>query len=306
MEADILLHAILAPLLLAAALLCVPLAVRFAFDRASRPEGGGAPARASIVHERLAPAAFALVPLAAYAHQQGISSPSACCMLLAKPTTAFDRFPLAVLVALTIAFVLDRTARACGAVGSLAVAAFGAAASCVVLQSPGHLSAEWRLALACIVALAAFGSSASARGTTRATFVAWWGTFAAASGTCLLAGFAKLAVVMGAASAAAALGAVLCGALPWVRADGGTGTLFAVILGAGTFLGLGYDERGLPLACWAAVAVAPASALAASAFLGRPRLASALRAGLPIAVAGAAVALAAAMTSSVAPDASGY
>ena len=88
METDILLHAILAPLLLAAALLCVPWAVWLAFDRASRRTGNDGPSRTAIVHERLALAAFALVPLAAYANQRGISTPSSCCAVVIRAGNA--------------------------------------------------------------------------------------------------------------------------------------------------------------------------------------------------------------------------
>lgn len=306
MEADILLHAIMAPLLLAAALLCAPWIVSLALGRSSHRTGAQGVAGGAVAQPRLAVAPVALVPLAAFAHQQELSGPAAWIATIVRPGTAFDRFPLAVLAAVIVAVAMDRVARAGGALGALAVAVVAAAASCVVLQPPGHGSPEWRLAAAVAVAIAAVGGIASSRGTTRATFVAWWGTLAAASGACLLAGFAKLAVVMGAASAAAALGAVTCGIMPWVRADGGMGALFAVILGAGTFLGLGYDERGLPLACWAAIALAPATSLLANAVHGRPRLAIALRAGLPIAVSAAAVAVAAALTASVGPEASGY
>jgi hypothetical protein len=150
------------------------------------------------------------------------------------------------------------------------------------------------LAAAAITAVACIGGLAGGRASSRAAFIAWWGTFAAASGACLLAGFAKLAVVLGAASAAAALGAVLCGVMPWVRADGGVAATFAVILGAGAFLGAGYDERGLPTGCWAAIALAPAAAMLVPASTHRPRVAAFLRAALPIAVAFGALAVAAA------------
>ena len=306
MEADILLHAILAPLLLAAALLCAPWVVWLAPGRPSRRDGGQGVPGGAMAQPRLAIASLALVPLAAFAHQQELAGPAAWGATIVRPGTAFDRLPLAVLAAAFVGIAMDRVARAGGALGALAIGAVAATASCVMLQPPGHGSAEWRLAAAMVAAVAAFGSIASAGGTTRAAFVAWWGTLAAASGACLLAGFAKLAVVLGAASAAAALGAVTCGVMPWVRADGGMGALFAVILGAGTFLGLGYDERGLPLACWATVALAPATSLLANAVHGRPRLANALRAGLPIAVSAAAVAVAAALTASAGPEASGY
>ena len=306
MEADILLHAILAPLLLAAALLCAPWVARLVLGGSSRRMGARGLSTGALAQPRLAITPLALVPLAAFAHQQELSGPSAWVATIARPSTAFDRFPLAVLAAAIVAVAMDRVARAGGALGALSIGAVAATASCVVLQPPGHGSAEWRLAAAVVVAIAAAGSIASAGCTTRATFVAWWGTLAAASGACLLAGFAKLAVVMGAASAAAALGAVTCGAMPWVRADGGMGALFAVILGAGAFLGIGYDERGLPPACWAAIALAPATSLLANAVHGRPRLATVLRAGLPIAVSAAAVAVAASLTASAGPEASGY
>lgn len=306
MEADILLRAILAPLLLAAALLAVPWAIAAALHGAARRHGSGAAPRGAPAREWFSIVPLAIVPLVAFAHQQGLGTAGSFSAALAHPATAFDRFPLAVLAAAAVATALDRVSRAAGAHGTVLTGILVAVVACVVLQAPGHVSPEWRLAVAGAVACAAIGSDRSSRGTTRATFIAWWGTFAAASAACLLSGFAKLAVVMGAASAAAALGAVACAAMPWVRADGGMGALLAVILGSGMFLGMGYDERGLPPACWAAIAIAPATASAANAVRGRPRLAAALRAGLPIAVAAAAAGIAAALTASAGPDASGY
>lgn len=305
METDILLRAILAPLAMAAALLAVPMAVWRVLDHASRRHAHVGVPRDAFLDARFAIGPLVLVPLAAFAHQQGILGDD-WRQALERPDTSFGWLPVAVLVAAVLATALDRVARACGVAGT-------AIASCVVALSamslvgpPGFGGAGWRLGAAVIVVLASVGSSAAARGTTRATFVAWWGTLAAASGACLLSGFAKLAVVLGAGSAAAALGAVLCGAFPWVRADAGVGATFAVLLGAGAFLGMGYDERGIPVACWAVIAAAPLAAAAAIPVRGRPSVAAALRAGLPIAVALGAVAAAAALTASAAPDASGY
>ncbi|MFO0961504.1 MAG: hypothetical protein U0625_01205 [Phycisphaerales bacterium] len=315
MELDLLLRAVLGPAAASAAAL-VALRLLAAWLAAPRAAGDSThsthPARRARIARALASPLWlapllAVPPIAAFIHQEG--------EFTWPPLLAFGWLPVAIALAGVLAPALlfpdaarrGASARADADPPAVAHAPQGgdtpawglatggcallAIVSMVVLPAPGHADGVSRLVAAAIAAVAACGAACVARRPGIAGFVAPWGCAAALSAMALLGGFIKLAVILGALSATSAGFAVLA---RWLRlAPGAAGAAaFACILAACAFLGMGYDERHMPVWSWAIVALAPAagSLAALPAIARRPRLEWMVRAGAPIAVAALGVA----------------
>lgn len=245
------------------------------------------------------PAAVAVVPVAiAMAVQESIA-----------PFGAFTHFPAAVSYgALPMALLAGAVAAlpiGCGTgrLGAFACAVTVPAVALALVRPPGLADGVPQLLAAVASCLGSLASTSTAaapahesatRRSTALPFASWWILFAIASGMVLLAGFAKLAVVLGALSATAAALAVaaLAGCAP-VLANG-TAACLATAFVACTFVGQGYDEAGIPRAAWWLLSFAPAAAAVGRipASRAHPRLAAAITAFLPAMLALIALGLA--------------
>lgn len=308
MELDLLLRAVLGPAV-ASALALLALRWAAAWLRAPRAAGGSrsartADARAGAAGALCSPRWMALLlvapAIAAFVHQEG--------GLEWPPLLAFGWLPVAFVVAALVAAVAGEGAP--GAPGTsgapattvnsfcarldpyaIAFALVAACSACVLLAPPGLGFPATRLLAAVAIALSASVMAVTARRAGPAAFIAMWGTAACLSAMALLSGFIKLAIILGATSAAVAALAVLACFLRGV-APGLSGCItFAAVLGGSAFMGAGYDEHGIPAWTWALLAASPAASVIAlvPAIAQRPRLSGAARALAPIGVAAAAL-----------------
>ena len=247
-----------------------------------------------------APAWIALLlasaPIAAVVHQEG--------GLRWPPALAYDWLPVAMASAAGLAAAL-RVPSAASWPWRLGVSVAASVVALSVIAPPGHASAEWRLSSAAAIAASAFGAASgwgrspseaertdAPRIAASAPFLSMWAVAAAGSAIVILSGFAKLAVVMGALSACSAALAVGAFTVRGTQAGVATSVAFAVILGAGAWFGLGYDEAGIPASAWLLLAMSPAaSAVSRIAPATWPRVSMVLGSAAPAAVAFAAVAV---------------
>jgi hypothetical protein len=128
--------------------------------------------------------------------------------------------------------------------------------------------------------------------------LAVWGTAACLAGLGLLAGIAKLALIAGALSAGGAALALLALMQRPLALGAAGAAVWSATLGAGALLGMAYDEAGTPVAAWWLVAAAPAGMALAGlpGIARRPRWSAVVRAGAPMVLAGAGLAMGAVAT----------
>ena len=142
--------------------------------------------------------------------------------------------------------------------GQLLATVVTAACAMFILKPPGLGGVGYQIFAATIAVLASFGAAKPATQFRVAPFVALWIIAACASVLCVLSGFAKLGIVLGALSGGSAALAVAAAIAPSVRLGRGGATAWACALAACMFIGTGYDESGFPWWTWAMLAASPA------------------------------------------------
>lgn len=139
------------------------------------------------------------------------------------------------------------------------LATVGTAVSAMfILKPPGFAGVVYQIVAATIAVVASLGAAKAATQFRVAPFLALWIIAACASVLCMLSGFAKLGIVVGALSGGSAALAVAAAIVPAVRLGRGGATSCACALTACMFIGVGYDESGFPWWTWVMLAVSPA------------------------------------------------
>ena len=215
--------------------------------------------------------------------------------------TAFEWLPWSLAAGALVAAAIGDGA---GSLGRWACAFAASAVATTLLVPPGMRDGAWQLCAAAACVVAAAGATCGRPGGA-ARFASWWLVLSVASAMVLLSGFAKLALVIASVAALAASLALIAPFLSTIRAGVATNVAFAIALAATAFVGAGYDETGFPVACWALLAVAPASLAVADvpwvASCPKARLAATLL--LPATVACVALAIGLAVTRAPSPAA---
>lgn len=127
-----------------------------------------------------------------------------------------------------------------------------------ILKPPGFAGVGYQIIAATIAVVASLGAAKPATQFRVAPFLALWIIAACASVLCVLSGFAKLGIVVGALSGGSAALAVAAAIVPSVRLGRGGATACACALTACMFIGAGYDESGFPWWTWVMLAISPA------------------------------------------------
>ena len=140
-----------------------------------------------------------------------------------------------------------------------------------ILKPPGLGGLGYQVLAAAIAVLASLGASKPATQFRVAPFLALWIIAACASVLCVLSGFAKLGIVLGALSGGSAALAVAAAIAPSVRLGRGGATTCACALAGCMFIGAGYDESGFPWWTWAMLAASPALMGVGARFVPTPR-----------------------------------
>ena len=293
MELDIVLRAVFAPALA----VCVAALLLHVVSRAilARTPNNSFRARAVryLTPLRWMPLLLVLPPIVAHLHlQPGFVWPC---------TTSYAWLPVALLISAAIALV---TGSVTSRFAQVVVAVVTAASTLVVLNPPTISGVGYQMVGVLIAATAALGAGTAALGaglaarptahTRVAPFVALWLVAACASVLCVLSGFAKLGIVVGALSAGSAALAVASVMASSVQLGYGGAVTFACTMAACMFIGAGYDESGFPLAAWAAVAISPAFIAVSQlpVFATRPRIQWCVTIAAPAAVVLCAVVMA--------------
>ena len=169
-------------------------------------------------------------------------------------TTSYEWLPIALVIGAGVSVVTSNLSSLNGQL--LATAA--AACAMFTLKPPGFGGQGYQVLAAAIAILASLGAAKPASQFRVAPFVALWIMAACASMLCVLSGFAKLGIVLGALSGGSAALAVAAAISSSVRLGRGGATAFACALAGCMFIGIGYDESGFPWWIWAMLAVSPA------------------------------------------------
>jgi hypothetical protein len=169
-------------------------------------------------------------------------------------TTSYEWLPIALVIGAGVSVVTSNLSSLNGQL--LATAA--AACAMFTLKPPGFGGQGYQVLAAAIAVLASLGAAKPASQFRVAPFVALWIMAACASVLCVLSGFAKLGIVLGALSGGSAALAVAAAISSSVRLGRGGATAFACALAGCMFIGIGYDESGFPWWIWAMSAASPA------------------------------------------------
>ena len=169
-------------------------------------------------------------------------------------TTSYEWLPIALVIGAGVSVVTSNLSSLNGQL--LATAA--AACAMFTLKPPGFGGQGYQVLAAAIAVLASLGAAKPTSQFRVAPFVALWIMAACASVLCVLSGFAKLGIVLGALSGGSAALAVAAAISSSVRLGRGGATAFACALAGCMFIGIGYDESGFPWWIWAMLAVSPA------------------------------------------------
>ena len=169
-------------------------------------------------------------------------------------TTSYEWLPIALVIGAGVSVVTSNLSSLNGQL--LATAA--AACAMFTLKPPGFGGQGYQVLAAAIAILASLGAAKPASQFRVAPFVALWIMAACASMLCVLSGFAKLGIVLGALSGGSAALAVAAAISSSVRLGRGGATAFACALAGCMFIGMGYDESGFPWWMWAMSAASPA------------------------------------------------
>lgn len=247
MELDIILRAVLAPALavfVAALLLHMIAGKGRVAGRRALCAGHGA---LCLTPLRWMPLLIVAPGIAAHIHLQG-GFEWPC-------TTSYEWLPVAMVIGAGISAL---TSGVSSPKGQLLATAVAATSAIFTLKPPG-LGGQWYQVLTVAIAvLASLGAAKPASQFRVAPFVAIWIIAASASVLCVLSGFAKLGIVVGALSGGGAALAVAAAISPSVRLGRGGATACTCALVGCMFLGTGYDESGFPWWTWAMLAASPA------------------------------------------------
>ena len=169
--------------------------------------------------------------------------------------TSYECLPVALAIGAGVSVltstVSNRQGQLLATVGTAACAMF-------ILKPPGLGGVGYQIFAAAIAVLASFGAAKPATQFRVAPFVALWIIAACASVLCVLSGFAKLGIVLGALSGGSAALAVAAAIVPSVRLGRAGATAYTCALTACMFIGAGYDESGFPWWTWVMLAISPA------------------------------------------------
>ena len=170
-------------------------------------------------------------------------------------TTSYEWLPVAIVIGAGISVV---TSSVPSPKGQLLATVVAAASAIFMLKPPGLGGQGYQVLAAAIAVLASLGAAKPTSQFRVAPFVALWIMAACASVLCVLSGFAKLGIVLGALSGGSAALAVAAAISSSVRLGRGGATAFACALAGCMFIGMGYDESGFPWWMWAMSAASPA------------------------------------------------
>ena len=170
-------------------------------------------------------------------------------------TTSYEWLPVAMVIGAGISVV---TSSVSSPKGQLLATVVAAASAIFMLKPPGLGGQGYQVLAAAIAVLASLGAAKPASQFRVAPFVALWIMAACASVLCVLSGFAKLGIVLGALSGGSAALAVAAAISPSVRLGRGGATACACALAGCMFIGIGYDESDFPWWTWAMLAASPA------------------------------------------------
>jgi hypothetical protein len=171
-------------------------------------------------------------------------------------TTSYESLP----VALAIGAVLSVIASNVSSPSGQLLATIGTAACAMfILKPPGFAGLGYQIFAAAIAVVTSLGAAKPATQFRVAPFLALWIIAACASVLCVLSGFAKLGIVLGALSGGSAALAVAAAIVPSVRLGRAGATACACALTACMFIGAGYDESGFPWWTWVMLAISPAA-----------------------------------------------
>ena len=170
-------------------------------------------------------------------------------------TTSYEWLPVAMVIGAGISVV---TSSVSSPKGQLLATVVAAASAIFMLKPPGLGGQGYQVLAAAIAVLASLGAAKPASQLRVVPFVALWIMAACASVLCVLSGFAKLGIVLGALSGGSAALAVAAAISSSVRLGRGGATAFACALAGCMFIGMGYDESGFPWWMWAMSAASPA------------------------------------------------
>jgi hypothetical protein len=170
-------------------------------------------------------------------------------------TTSYEWLPVALAIGAVVSVITSAvsipTGQLLATVGTAACAMF-------ILKPPGFAGVGYQILAATIAVVASLGAAKPATQFRVAPFVALWIIAACASVLCVLSGFAKLGIVLGALSGGSAALAVAAAIVPSVRLGRAGATAYTCALTACMFIGAGYDESGFPWWTWVMLAISPA------------------------------------------------
>ena len=196
---------------------------------------------------RWMPLLIVVPAIAAHVHlQRGFEWPCA---------TSYEWLPVALAIGAVVSVITSTVSnhqrQLLATIGTAACAMF-------ILKPPGFAGAGYQILAATIAAVASLGAAKPATQFRVAPFAAFWIIAACASVLCVLSGFAKLGIVLGALSGGNAALAVAAAIVPSVRLGRAGAMACACALTACMFIGAGYDESGFPWWTWVMVAISPA------------------------------------------------
>jgi hypothetical protein len=205
--------------------------------------------------------------------------------------TSYEWLPVALAIGAVVSVI---TSTVSNHQGQLLATVGTAVCAMFILKPPGFAGVGYQILAATIAVVASLGASKPAMEFRVAPFVALWIIAACASVLCVLSGFAKLGIVVGALSGGSAALAVAAAIVPSLRLGRGGATACACALTACIFIGIGYDESGFPWWTWVMLAISPALMGIGTRFVSatRPRMQFCVVVAMPTALALSAVACA--------------
>ena len=168
--------------------------------------------------------------------------------------TSYEWLPVALAIGAVISVITSTVSKQ----GQLLATVGTAVCAMFILKPPGFAGVGYQLLAATITVVASLGAAKPATQFRVAPFVALWIIAACASVLCVLSGFAKLGIVLGALSGGSAALAVAAAIVPSVRLGRAGATAYTCALTACMFIGAGYDESGFPWWTWVMLAISPA------------------------------------------------
>ena len=169
--------------------------------------------------------------------------------------TSYEWLPVALAIGAVVSVM---TSTVSNLQGQLLATVGTAVCAMFILKPPGFAGVGYQILAATIAVVTSLGAAKPATQFRVAPFLALWIIAACASVLCVLSGFAKLGIVVGALSGGSAALAVAAAIVPSLRLGRGGATACACALTACMFIGAGYDESGFPWWTWVMLAISPA------------------------------------------------